>query len=112
MDENSNKNNNKDNVNMQPTKTNPFKNRAFYIAYFLTIGISCAIAWILMGSDSYWFIGVMLLCIPYAIVGVIAWAIIKKRNRAVALGILLASLTPFIFVFLGTGGCGLSTILS
>lgn len=104
MDENNNTNE----TGGQPTKENPFKNLNFYAAYFITIIILGVGSWLLTGGRSDdWMIAALFLCIPYGIVGFIAWAIVRNKNRAVALGILFGSITPFVAVFTVTGGCGL-----
>ena len=115
MDENNNLNdvNDVNDVNEsggKPPKENPFKNWRLYAAYLLTIAILAAISWLLTfgdSSESNWTISVLLLCIPYIIAGVIVWAIVRNKNRPIALGILFGSITPFIAVFIVTGGCGL-----
>lgn len=104
MDEN---NNNIKEPWEQPIKENPFKNWKFYAAYFITIIVLGILSW-LLGSGSYiWMIGMLVLCIPYIIVGFIVWAILRSKSRPIALGILFASFTPFVIVFAITGGCGL-----
>jgi len=108
MDENKNLNN-LNGAGGQPPKENPFKNWKFYAAYLITITILAAVSWLLIGggSDNYWITGLLLLCIPYIISGLIVWAVIRRKNRSIALGILFGSITPFIVVFCVTGGCGL-----
>ena len=100
-------NNNTNEAGEQPVNENPFKNRKFYIAFFVTLIILCAFPFLVSGGIHDWTIGVLLLCIPYAIAGLIIWIIMRKRNRAVALGVLLGGVTPFVAVFIVTGGCGL-----
>ena len=102
-------NNNWNGTDEQLPKENPFKSWKFYASFFITIVILAAVSWLFTGggSDGYWMIGVLLLCVPYIIVGIIAWAIVRNKNRSIALGILLGSIAPFVAVFIGTGGCGL-----
>jgi len=106
MNEN-NSPNNLNEVGGQPPKENPFKNWRFYAAYFITIVILATVSWILTGGDNYWILGVLLLSIPYIIVGLIVWVIVRRKNRPISLGILFGSMTPFIVMFIVTGGCGL-----
>ena len=106
MDENNNLNE----TGEQPPKKNPFKCWDFYSAYFATIILLAVVSWLLMGGESnngYWMLGLMLLCIPYIIIGIIAWIIVRIKSRPIALGILFGSITPFIAIFIGTGGCGM-----
>ncbi len=49
----------------------------------------------------------IMLSIPMAFIGVIIWSFLRRKNRPVALGILFAGFTPFVIIFLFTGGCGL-----
>ena len=105
MDENNN-----NDINNKPQKENPFKNKAFYVAYAVTIIILILISLIFsgMGSDtSAFLIIIFLLCIPYGIIGLVVWIIVRINDKIVALGILLGSITPFVVVFCATGGCGL-----
>ena len=105
MDEN---NINLNEENEQPEKNNPFKSRAFYVSYFITIVIITGISLLFTGGAyDYWALGVLLLCIPCAFAGLISWAIVRRKNKSIALGILLGGLTPFIAVFVMSGGCGL-----
>ena len=102
MDENNNWNG----TGGPPPKENPFKSWKFYASFFITIVILASVSWRLTsGSNGYWMVA--LLCIPYIIAGVIAWAIVRNKNRSIALGILFGSLAPFVAVFIGTGGCGM-----
>jgi len=71
-----------------------FKNWRFYIAFLVTILIFCAIA----PFFSVWF---AILIIPYAILGLIIWSILKTENKAVAWGILLGSLMPLLWLIGG-----------
>ena len=107
MDENNT--DNPDEKSGPPPKENIFKSPRFYAAYLAAILVLCVASWIIPGDGgtNNWLFGVLLLCIPYIIIGLIAWAVLRKKNRAIALGILLGSITPFIAVFIGTGGCGL-----
>ena len=93
----------------QPLKENPFKSWKFYTSFFTTIIICVVIPWLLTGSRSYndWTFGILLLSLPYIIAGIIAWAIVRGKNRSIALGILFGSIAPFVAVFIVTGGCGL-----
>ena len=90
----------------QPPKETPFKKWSFYVAYLAAAAplfiISC-----IEGKFIGW--GIYLLNIPYAIVGLIIWAIVgfAAKKKTVALGILLGSLTPAVFMFVATDGCGL-----
>jgi len=104
MDENNNMN---DMNNQPPKKENPFKNQRFYMSYFITIGILCVISFLLTSGNLLG--GVFIFCIPYAIIGLIVWATVRMNNKPAALGILLGSVTPFIAIFIATGGCGLFT---
>ncbi len=88
------------------SRSNPFLNVELYGAYLLTIGILFVITFIFTDFNSYWILGVLLLSIPYAFIGFCIWSFIKTKNRPIALGVLLGSLTPFIIIFVITGGCG------
>ena len=90
-----------------PKKENPFKDKMFYVAYGATIIVLVALSLILAGGSSFVLFIAMIICIPYAIVGTVVWAIVRIKNKAIALGILLGSITPFAVVFFATGGCGL-----
>ena len=105
MEENYNKNESDE----QPKRKNLFKNWTFYTTYFVVIGIFFLITWLFTGgfTGDYWIINAMLLCIPYALVGLVGWAIAQIKSKAMALGILLAGITPFVVIFVMTGGCGL-----
>ena len=109
MDDHNNmsENNSMNEMDQQPTVENPFKNRKFYVAYFITLLIFCLVSGVLTRNDSNWMLGVLFLCIPYLIIGLFAWVIVRNNHRVVALGVLFGSITPFIGVFIGTGGCGL-----
>ena len=91
-------------------KKNIFTDADFYVPYIITTGILALFTWgAADGFTHLWELGVIFLGAFSAIVGLIAWGSIKNRNRAIALGILLGSITPFIFLFIVTGGCGLVT---
>ncbi|MCL1793866.1 MAG: hypothetical protein FWG34_08350 [Oscillospiraceae bacterium] len=113
MDQNNNPGNMNDKNGQPPKqrkekKENPLKNWRFYAAYFITAALLAVFPlFFASGKNSgEWVFIVLLFCIPYCIMGLIAWAIIRIINRPVALGILFGSMTPFIAVFIGTGGCG------
>ncbi|MCL2815333.1 MAG: DUF4407 domain-containing protein [Oscillospiraceae bacterium] len=95
---------------MPPKKENPFKNKKFYIAYFAAVLFLFAVSWIFGGFYGWMFVA-MIFGIPYAILGTIVWAVMwataPHRSRALALGIFLGCITPFIVIFIVTGGCGL-----
>jgi len=57
--------------------------------------------------DSDWVIAAMVLSMPYVALGFFTWLFVRQSNRPVALGILLGCATPFLIVFIVTGGCGL-----
>jgi len=80
----------------------------FYTSFVATIAVSCLIALLFAkGSPGDWPMTMLFLCIPYAVIGFIIWAFVKGNRRPAALGILLGGLTPFIFIFIVTAGCGL-----
>ncbi len=89
--------------------SNPLKSRSFYLAFFISVSFMYGIPYLMEGSD-FLFV-VIILSIPYVLVGIIIWAIVKSKSRNVALGILFAGLTPLLITFLFTGGCLLSGIL-
>ncbi|MGL5439489.1 MAG: hypothetical protein ACRDA4_03775 [Filifactoraceae bacterium] len=97
-------NNWNDDISEKPKK-NPFKEMKFYIAYVITVLTPVAIA--ITTNMNVWLMMIFIICIPYILVGLVIWAILRKKNRSIALGILFGSITPFIVVFLFTGGCGL-----
>ena len=91
-----------------PKKTNPFKDWRFYATYFITIAILFIISFLLVRGETYLLISLFILSIPYALIGLVVSAIVRmNNNKSVASGILLGSITPFIVVFISTGGCGL-----
>lgn len=86
-------------------RENPFKNPKFYIGYFCGL---IPLAWGVISDDgAYWDLFVMIVSIPYFGISFFIWLVLKRKNRALALGILLAGITPLIMIFLLTGGCGL-----
>jgi amino acid transporter len=115
MDEN----NNQQNTNQmggQLPKENPFKNKKFYVTYIITFVLAVAPHFILplflvsAGSDDYWMMAIVsliIMIIPYLIIGIIVWAFTRKTARPLALGVLLGLITPFIAVLIFTGGCAL-----
>ena len=97
-------------VDGQQPQRDPFSDLRFYGAYFLTLLIFAAASWLLTGGYrdyGAWTIGALLLSIPYIIAGLIAWSIMRKKNRAIALGLLYGSITPMIVIFIVTDGCGM-----
>ena len=92
------------------TKENPLKKGSFYGAYLISI-VSLAVASLLVSGGRFslydWQLGMLLLCIPYAVLGLIIWSVVRKSNRPVALGVLFGCATPLLVVFIVTGGCGL-----
>ncbi|MDR0476745.1 MAG: hypothetical protein LBH14_02230 [Desulfobulbaceae bacterium] len=102
-------NNNINKSGGQPEKGNPFKNWLFYVSYLITLVVLTAITLLFTaGTDlSYWVIPAFMVSIPSIIVGIVIGFVMWNKNRSVALGILLGSITPFIIIFVGTGGCGL-----
>ena len=100
MDENKNPNK----VNEQQPETSPFTNEKFYIAYGLTFIAIIALSSILTGGIHNWIMGAWSQ-ILVVIIGIIAWAMVRGDNKAVALGILLGSITPFVILFLLVGAC-------
>ena len=92
----------------QQPPQNPFKNWRFYVAYFAMIIIPFVISLIITSGDFWVALVIMsLISIPYGIVGVIIWAIVRRKNKAVALGILLGGMTPFNIACIALGGCAL-----
>jgi hypothetical protein len=83
-----------------------FKNRLFYIAYIATLAAICTISLPLMRIFAGELV-ILALCITFIIAGLIAWAIVKPKSIAVALGVLFGSQTPFVVVCVITGGLGL-----
>jgi glucose dehydrogenase len=88
---------------------NPFRNKWFYIAYAATLVVLYAILLLLrrgFASEDLPLV-ILVLSIAYVVAGLIVWALIKQRNVAVSLGVLLGSQTPFVAVCILTGGFGL-----
>ena len=81
-----------------------FKNKSFYIAYCCAVGLYCllcAMLVLLNRSGVVFILAFEFLDVPYAILGAIAFALWCKRDVAVALGLLIGSLTPlFVAVFI------------
>ena len=100
--------NNMNYTSERPKKENPFKRWTLYVTYLVTVAILVAASW-LIAKDS-WIMVLWVFCIPCGIVGLITWAIVRVKNRAVALGILFGTLTPFVVTFVATDGCGLLRI--
>lgn len=102
MDEN----NNDGNWQMPPIE-NPFSKPRFYVAYFVTISFAVLVSLFIPGSGNFYekiTNSLSIFFVPYAIVGLIAWLIVRKGDKVIALGILLGSLTPFVVV-IANGGC-------
>ena len=100
-------------IQQPPQKTsNLFTNWRFYTAYFITLGIYIAVCFFVAGGVNFWnvYLNMFYFCIPYSIIGVIAWAVVRIINKAVALGILLGSVTSFVVVLIATGGCFLMVL--
>ena len=90
----------------------PHKEPLFYLSYLFTLGTLCVASTPLLngfGDPDWWARITLTLCIPAIIVGMVIWAILKRRNAAVALGILFSSQTPFFIICILSGGCGLYT---
>ena len=86
---------------------NPFKNKLFYVAYSVTVGIfiTAMILIALLNQEYYVFsISVYFFNAPYAVIGILVCIFTTRKNQVVALGILLGSLTPLIVVSIITGG--------
>jgi len=99
----------KDETGGQPEKANPFNSISLYVSYLVTGGFLCGIPLLLArGSSSDWTFSMLIICIPCVVIGIIAWLNVRKTKRAAALGILFGCLTPFVIVFILTGGCGLT----
>ena len=88
---------------------NPFKDIVFYFSYAAAMAVLNALPFPLMTFivDRDWSYFIYVLCIPYAVAGLILWAFTRKKNGAVALGMLFGCQTPFYVVCLLTGGCGM-----
>ena len=87
-----------------PKKKNPFLDWRFYVSFIATLVAFVAVELLLTGGNFY---GTMIISIPYIIAGIIAWSIVRKKSRPIALGMLFGSIVPFIYVFIITGGCWL-----
>ena len=81
-----------------------FKNKSVYIAYFCTISLYCllcALVALLNRSGAVFILAFEFFDVLYAVLGAIAFALWCKRDAAVALGLLIGSLTPlFAAVFI------------
>ena len=100
------------NAGEKPVKTNPFKDKIFYLSYAASLAVLCAASILILRSitgEDWWTPVTLALCVPSIIVGIIVWAAFKRRRLALALGILFGSQTPFVIVCALTGGCGLYT---
>ena len=84
-----------------------YQEKKFWIAYGVTVGIYMLLVLIETTLEGSLGLFSIILLIPYAIAGGIAWAVTLNINRRVALGLLLGGFTPFIIFFVLTGGCGL-----
>ncbi len=89
-------------------KENPFKSKDFYIAFLLSLGIPILMTvFATLVINEYSFIFYLFAIIPYAIIGVFLWLGLRKTNRPRALGLMFGCSTPFIGIFILSGGCGL-----
>ena len=95
-----------------PTGKHLLKDPLFYTAYMAAVAVLyvASIPHLRSFSDENWWAQITLwLCIPAILAGVVIWAIVKRRNMSIAMGILFGSQTPFYIVCILTGGCGLYT---
>ena len=91
-----------------PEQTTKFyTEKKFWITYGLTFGIYILIFLIEIALEKSIGLISLLLPIPYAIAGSIAFAVMINKNRRIALGLLLGGISPFVIFFVLTGGCGL-----
>ncbi|MDP4133371.1 MAG: hypothetical protein Q8882_05105 [Bacillota bacterium] len=63
--------------------------------------------WDRVVSTSYMGILSMLGSILMAALGCILWAIVRIKNKSLAIGFLLGGMVPFMYIFFMTGGCGI-----
>jgi len=94
---------------IEASNKNPFKSGSFFRAYFITIVVLAALPLLNGSGFSYsdWMLFTMIFSLPLIAVGLIIWSLSRHRNKPVALGVLFGCMTPFIVIFIVTGGCGL-----
>lgn len=90
---------------LEEKKENPFKNPKFYLGFIVGL-----IPFLLFCATDGGYFEIILFFIsgPYFFVGLIIWAVLKDKQRALAIGVLLAGITPVVILFLLMGGCVLS----
>ena len=98
---------NKNVPDLSAQKTRFYAEKKFWITYGLTVGIYILIFLIEIAVEKSIGLISLLLIIPYAIAGAVAFGITVNKNRRIAFGLLLGGATPFIIFFVLTGGCGL-----